>query len=386
MKKNLKRSAFVPAACLCIAWPLAHAQNAETGDTLQFRVGAALERDSNVLRAPDGPSDTVGILTAGARYDKQFSLQRVVLDAEVATHRHQDFSSLNYNTLNYNAAWNFAITPRFRGVLSATQNEYRDVSVATTGVSESNVRTERIQLIEGTYAPGGGFLAQAGLSHSSSEAEVARTLESSPSVRSLRLGTGYETARGSSVILQYRRGDGEYDNLATDFKENELSVIARWPVTAKTTLDGSIGYLERDHDGNPAFDFDGLVANVGVNWEITGKTSLNAGIERNLGSYEVASGGYVRSVRTFIQPIWRATAKTAVRLRYQREDRTWVTTAAAPDFNRSDDVNAFGVFVDWEPVRRVVVSGAIRTERRDSSIDAFDYRATIVGVGARYTF
>ena len=32
-----------------------------------------------------------------------------------------------------------------------------------------------------------------------------------------------------------------------------------------TTVDGRIGWLQRDHDGAPSRDFDGLVGNVGIN-------------------------------------------------------------------------------------------------------------------------
>ncbi|TFY99986.1 XrtB/PEP-CTERM-associated polysaccharide biosynthesis outer membrane protein EpsL [Ramlibacter rhizophilus] len=389
MSKKLRTNAWMPVACLCIAWPLAHAQNPETGDTLQFRVGAGVEHDSNVLRAPNGESDTIGILSAGARIDKRYSLQRIVLDAELAAYRHQDFSDLNYSTFNYSAAWNYAFTPRFTGVLSATQREYRDTTTATTGVTEAFVRTERTQLLEGTYAPGGGFLALAGLSHRTSDSEVARSIESSPSVTSLRLGTGYEFRSGARAVVVYRRGDGSYDNLAADFKENELAVEARLPLTAKTSVNGKLGWLERNHEGAAAagLDFSGMIANVEAAWEITGKTSLTGGFERDIGAYETAGGGNVRAWRTYIQPIWRATAKTQVRLRYAHETRDWNTnSAAAPDAGREDDVNTFGVFVDWEPRRNLLVTGTVRQERRDSNVNAFDYRANIVGVAAKYSF
>ncbi|MBL0420192.1 outer membrane beta-barrel protein [Ramlibacter sp. AW1] len=395
MQKKLNRWALVPAACLCIAWPLAQAQSVaeprpvdlDPGDSLQFRVGAGIEHDSNVLRAPNASSDNIGVLRAGARYDKRLSLQRIVLDAEVSAYRHRNFDSLDYETLNYTAAWNYAFTPRFRGVISANQREFRDLSVATTGVTSANVRTQRTQLIEGTYAPGGGLLARAGLSNSTSQADNARSLESSPSVRSLRLGAGYETARGSQAILQYRRGDGEYDNLASDFTENEWSVIARWPVTGRTTIDGRLGWLERTHDNAPAFDFDGVIGNINANWEITGKTALAAGIERDLGSYEAAGGGYVRAWTFYVEPVWNATAKTAVRLRYQHEDREWVTRSlAAPDAGRDDAINSFGINVDWEPVRNVIVTGGVRHERRNSTLNAFDFKSNRVGVAARYVF
>lgn len=394
MSKKLNKSAWLPAACVCIAWPMAHAQitpelprNTETGDTLQFRVGAGVERDSNVLRAPDAQSDTIGVLSAGARIDKQISLQRIVLDAEVATYRHQDFKDLNYTTLNYAAAYNYAFTPRFRGTLSSNQRQLRDLTTATSGVTESFISRERTHLLEGTYTPGGGFLAQAGLSHRSADSDDARSLESSPTVTSFRVGAGYEFASGTQGILQYRRGEGEYDNLATDFNENEIALVARYPLTAKTTLNGRIGWLERNHDTAPGLDFSGMVANLGASWEITGKTSLEGGFERDLGSYEIAGGGNVKVWRAYVQPVWRATEKIRVRLRYTHDTREWNTlSAAAPDAGREDDTNAYGAFVDWEPRRNLFITGSLRQERRDSNINAFDYRANIVGVGARFVF
>jgi len=387
VRKKLKSSAFLPAACLCIAWPLAQAQNAETGDTLQFRVGAGLERDSNVLRAPTGESDTIGLLNVGARIDKQYSLQRIVLDAELASYRYNDFSSLNYNTVNYEGAWHYAFTPRFRGVLSADQREYRDTTDATNGVTRTFVRTERTQVAEGTYAPGGGLLLQGGVVHRTSQSEAISSLDASPTITSVRVGVGYEQRSGSQAVLQYRRGDGRYDRLGIDFKENELAVVGQWALTGKTTLNGRLGFLERKHDNNPARDFDGWVGNLGVNWAATGKTSVDAGFARDLGSYENTGGGSVRIWRAYLQPVWRATAKTSVRLRYQHEKRDWSTLSGlAPDAGRSDSGNALGVYVDWEPRRNLHVTGSVRQERRDSSLNAFDYRATIVGLGARFMF
>lgn len=394
MSKKLNKSAWLPAACLVVAWPVAHAQmatelprNTETGDTLQFRVGAGLERDSNVLRAPVAQSDTAGIYSLGARIDKQISLQRIVLDAELATYKYQDFKDLNYTTLNYTAAYNYAFTPRFRGTVRADQREYRDTTTATTGVTQGFTARERNQRIEGTYTPGGGLLAQAGLSHRSSESDVPNSLDASPTVTSVYVGAGYEFASGTQAILQYRRGDGKYDNLATDFNENEIALVGRYPITPKTTLNGRIGWLERNHDTNSALDFDGLVGTLSANWDITGKTSLEGGFEREIGSYEVAGGGSVKLWRFYVQPVWRATEKIRVRLRYAFDSRDWSTaSAAAPDAGREDDTNAYGVFVDWEPRRNLFVTGSLRQERRDSNINAFDYRANIVGLGARFVF
>lgn len=387
MKKKLK-IALVPTVCLAVA-SLAQAQNRETGDTLQFRVGAGLERDSNVLRAPSKVSDTIASASVGARYDKQISLQRILLDIEAATFKHQDLSSLDYSTLNYNAAWNIAITPRFRGVLSADRRQYRDLTNATGGVTDSFIRSERNEVLKGTYTTGAGWLAQAGLSHRQSISENPRSLEATPSINSASVGFGRESPAGSSLIGEFRHGKGSYDNVGVgnDFTEREYALVARYPVSVRTLIEGRIGHLDREHDAAPQRDFSGTIGSLRASWEITAKTRLAGGFSRELGSYEFGTGGSVRGNRFFIEPVWKPTEKTAVRLRYQRETRDWdVPGGGTIDAGRSDRVNTASAAFEWEPRRNLLVTTALRSERRSSNVAAFDYNATILSLGARFTF
>jgi len=387
VNKKLK-TVLVPAVCLAVA-SLAQAQNPETGDTLQFRVGAGIERDSNVLRAPTAVSDTVATASVGARIDKQISLQRILLDIEAATFRHQDLSSLNYSTLNYNAAWNFAITPSFRGVLSADRRQNRDFTNATGGVTESFIRTERSEVLKGTYTTGAGWLAQAGLSHRQSISENPRSLEATPSVNSVSVGLGRELRSGTSLIGEFRQGKGSYENVGagSDFTEREYALVARYPVSVRTVIEGRIGRLDREHDAAPQRDFSGAIGSLRASWEITAKTRLTGGVSRDLGSYEFGNGGSVRGTRFFIEPVWKPTEKTAVRLRYQRETRDWdVPGGGTIDAGRSDRLNSASAAFDWEVRRNLLVTTALRSERRSSNVAGFDFKATIVSLGARFTF
>jgi len=387
VNKKLNKIAVVPVACMLVA--AAHAQNPETGDTLQFRASAGVERDSNVLRAPNKVSDEVGTLGVGVRYDKQISLQRIIIDAQARTHKHRDRSDLDYSTLDYNAAWNFAVTPRFRGVARATREQYRDITNATTGVNDSAVRSERVELLEGTYTTGQGWLGQAGLSHRQSRSDSNRALEASPSVLSTFVGVGREFRSGTQLMGRYRHGKGDYDGLSgpgSDFDESELSLIGRYPLSTRTSVEGRVGRLKREHDGAPQRDFSGTIASITGDWGITFKTSLQAGIARDIGSYEFGTGGAITGNRFFIQPVWRATEKIAVRLRYQRDQRAWSVAAGSPDAGRQDTLHFSSVSVDWEPRRNLVVTTGLRGERRNSNVALYDFSATIFQVGARFTF
>lgn len=392
MKKLSKRS-LIGMAALC-ALPAAvqaqlQAQEPYAGDTLQFRALAGLQHDSNVLRTRDGESDQVGVLGAGVTFDKQISLQRITIDAEANAYRHNDFSELNYETLNYNAAYNFSLTPRLRGLVSADRRQYRDVVDALGGGSAVDLRTERTEQVQGLYEIGAGWRAVAGLLQTRSRSEEPRAFESSPTVRSARVGAGYEFASGASIYARLRQGKGDYDNVVVgqDFKETEPDIVVRWPLTAKTTVDGRLGYLRREHDDGGEFrDFSGGVFNANLYWDVTAKTRVTGGFAREIGSYEFIGGGNVRTNRVYVGPMWMPTELVTVSLRYERERREWNVAAASPDAGRGDTTHYSSAMVEWTPRRYLTLQASLRGERRNSSIATFDYDATIVGVGAQLNF
>lgn len=366
----------------------ARAQDEPAGPVLQWRASAGLERDSNVLRALQATADEAAVLAAGLHLDKRWSLQRLTLDAEARRWHYRDFANLDYRTLAYEAAWNFRVTPRLEGVLSAQRRQYRDITDATPGAGSVFRRTERDELAQATWLGAGGWRALAGLSRRSSRSDDPRALESSPRVDSARLGGGYEFASGARVLAWLRRGDGHYeDRVAPDFRETEPTVSLHWPATEGTTLDLRVGRLRRAHDAEPGRDFEGTVGSLEAGWRYSPKTRVDLGLARDLGSYEFAGGGHVRGWRAHVSPTWHATAKLTLRLRLARETRAWqVAAAASPDAGRDDRLRQASLGLDWDVMRALRVSASVRREWRDSSLPSHDFRARLVSLAARLAF
>ena len=399
MKKKLPIHSTLTIASLIMVAPAALAQATATttaDDGLSFQARLGIEHDSNVLRQSGGAiSDTAWTAGVGLRYDRQFSLQRLRADVQWDTWRYNDASQLNFNTLNYALAWDWAVTPRFTGTVSADRRQYREVTTDPTGtVNRIGRRTERTELVEGGFGGVGPFRIVAGASRFESESSVPGSWDANPEIRYWHLGASYSTPAGSSITLRHRRGDGEYTDpvflaagpLNSDFRDDLTEVVVRWSATGKTTVDGRLGHLKRRHDLRPALDFDGMVGALNVTWDITGKTRLVGGWQRDVSASGLAQGGHVDSDRFYIAPVWQATGKTSFNLRYDHTRRDWENVPAlAPGFGRSEKLESFQVGVDWEALRTITVSGYARRERMKSSVNA-GYRANVYGVIARANF
>ena len=366
---------------------------ADSANVFQLRAGIGYEHDSNVLRQPTATADNIVTGLVGLKFDKRYGLQRFRGDVEFDAFKFQDQSSLDYNTLNYNAAWDWSVTPRVHGVISADRKQYRETFAdVLTGVNRVGRRTERNEVAEGIYELGAAWRVLAGVAHNSSKSTQPGSWDASPSVNSAHVGVGYELASGASITGRFRRGDGEYTDpsaaaAAGDFRDNETSVLVKWPITTKTAVEATAGHLSRKHSGAPQRDVSGVVGHAPGSWERTGKTRLLAGVAHNLSATGLATGGHVESNQFWIAPVWKPTVHTAVNLRYDHTKRTWEDVpGGSPDFGRNEKVQAVQLGVDWEPRPAYSVGAYVRNERLKSSLFFSGYRANIYGVNAKVYF
>jgi exopolysaccharide biosynthesis operon protein EpsL len=381
---------------MIMAAPAAFAQDASAEEGLHFGARLGVEHDSNVLRQTSGAqSDTAWTAGVGLKYNKQFSLQRVRADVQWDTWRYNDHSELNFSTLNYGLAWDWSVTPRLHGTVSADRRQYREVVTDPLTVSNRiGKRTERTELAEGAFDVAGPWQVLAGVSHYRAESNAPFSWDGLPDIVYWQAGVGYQAPSGSSLALRYKHGDGEYHDatfasfgaLNSDFKDSEVELSGRWSYSGKTTVDGRISHVKREHDAAPQLDFSGIRGALNVNWDVTGKTRLQAGWLRDVSATGLVTGGHVDSDRFFIAPVWHATAKTSVSLRYDYTRREWKDVPIGSfDTGRSDKIDSLQAGVDWQALRTILVSGYVRHERLRSSINA-GYTANVYGVKASYNF
>jgi exopolysaccharide biosynthesis operon protein EpsL len=363
-----------------------------SANIFQFRVGAGVEYDDNVLREANEISDTVVFGSVGLRADKAYGLQRFRADLDWTSYKYNDVSELDYHTFNYNLAWDWSVTPRVHGVVSSDRKEYRETFLdSTTGLNRTGVRTERVELAEGVYELGAAWRVLAGIAQTSSKSTEPGSWDGSPEVQSVHLGVGYELGTGTSLTARLRRGDGEYRDTSAgaatgEFDETETDVLLKWPVTAKTAVEGRLGYFDREHPGAPQRDFSGLIGNATVSWDITGKTRFLGGFSHYLTSTGLATGGSIESDQFWFGPIWKPTVQTAVKLRYEYTSRDWQDVPAGSlDIGRNDKYQNLMIGFDWEPRPSIAVSTSIRREKLKSNVFS-GYNANVFGVAARVYF
>src|SRR6185369_912676 len=73
-------------------------------------LGGSVSHDSNVFKLSNAQSDTLTTAFYGLRLDKLYSQQRFQADITQTHNRYSRFSNLNFDALDYRAAWLWQIS------------------------------------------------------------------------------------------------------------------------------------------------------------------------------------------------------------------------------------------------------------------------------------
>lgn len=141
---------------------------------------------------------------------------------------------------------------------------------------------------------------------------------------------------------------GSYDTVAnpnSDFIEPSFRVSHQ--ATAKTSLDGRVGYSFRDYDGPGAISSDGrMTYALGVNWQASERVSLRTELYRDFNPSYVSAGESfdtdgIQLQANYASPFWLLHFQT----HFAYEQADYYSTVAGRASNRSDDYFRFGASV-----------------------------------------
>jgi len=381
--------------------------SADPDDSFNLYLGLGTRRDSNLFRQPKGAeqSDTLDTTSLTLSLNKPYSLQRIYLDATLIDYRYRENDYLSYQAKNYNAGWNWSLTPRLHGVLSVdrteVQNSFVDYS-ASSPEQLKNVRRTENQRFNAEWEAFGGWRALAGISRVSQTNSQTFLEQSSYALTSRELGVKYAWRAGTFLQALRREGEGEYkerrlitfaevpapfnSQIDNGFRQNETELRFYVPLTGKSAVTARLGRQERRHDHFPDRDYAATIGRLDYAWQITGQISLAAALRRDVAAYQDFASSYYLADGLTLQPVWQISARAALRLKLDWEERQYRGGIFPGVKERRDTIQSASLAVDWNPARWASLSASLQRDARDSNFAGRDYRATMAMLTAQFNY
>ncbi len=387
------RSVFGALACAlaailspqaALAQPAAAAQE----DLLTLRLSRTPNWDTNVLRVVDevsdpqlargisGKSDRFIVDTVGLHFSKSYAQQSVLFDIDQTSTRYDKFSFLNRDALNYRAAWQWHLTPRISGTLSADQAGsvvgFDDTQVQT--LTTTVTRNRNLSIDAWLF---GGWHLLAGTARS--ERKTSQLFLAVPSSDQVMadFGLRYDTASRGSITVTRRRSRGVTEGQDVDrvnfidnvFTLTETDLRATWVTSGKSTLTAHLGRVERRHDNIPQRDFSAIAGDATFAWTPTSKLSVNLSATRVIAPFTTGTSATYRADDTLaFVPAWQASEKIRLNMRASRRTSTFlgpVVPVVGPP--RRDVLGSVLFGADWTAHPKVTLRATLQRDRRTST-------------------
>lgn len=380
---------------------LSSAARAAEGDVLRPYVGISVTHDDNIQGTSKAAiaagtpklSDTARRVEAGILFDKTISQQRLTANVNLDHTSFNRFSNLDYNGRDIAANWNWHVGSQFEGNLGATHSRtltsVQDSVTRNAAVDNGlpnqlpNIRTQNRQYFDGGWLLHPSWRLRGGLSHYELNYEQQGPQVADRRVKDGELGVDYLARSGSSFGVQFRRADGDFVNSPlANYTQDEVKARIDWKVSGKTDLLFLAGWVQRDHDQAPANDYSGFNGRVNGTWRVTGKTTLTAGVWREIGALDDQTASYSLNRGISLGAGWEITRQIRLDGIYQHERRDYTPAGLA----RKDLINYSALQLSYYPIPKLKILTSVYRTSQGSNVALNDYNNFGVSIGTRYEF
>ena len=380
---------------------------ADAGDV--FNVNATLSsfRDNNLFRlAPsadpksyglDGKSDTITTMAVGLNFNKVFGVQRLIADINLVDNTYQKNDYLNFQALNYDAKWLWAIGQRWTGDVIFDRSEALNTFSDYTNYNKRNVRTTTSARINANYWFHTSWAVVAGVYRTSVINEQAFLADSDYDANGYNFGLRFRPVSGNTLTARYTHMDGTYSkrkfNVASQFDngfiQDSMGFDLDWRLTGKSQFRGRLDYIKRQHEHFADRDYAGMVGNLDYIYAYSGKGTLTLGYKHSLDSFQQATSSYYVLDDFNLAAQWAATSQltASARVGYgQRAYKGEIVALPSGFAQREDKFTRLGFDLSYQPAIWVQLKAGVGLENRNVNYDTLDYkdRTGFISATAQY--
>jgi exopolysaccharide biosynthesis operon protein EpsL len=362
---------------------------------VMLRVGGSLSRDTNLFRAPDASADNIATAYAGISVDKSYAQQRIRADVTGTAYRYETFSHLDFEGLNYLGAWEWRVTPRISGTLSASRVESLADYSEFRNPGELNVLTTENYAALADAWLFGGWHVTGGFSQVRNRYSVPFPQEGSYRAGGGEVGVRWVARSENWLAFNLRSLDGRYVDRALDparlfddgFRRNEAEALASWRITGKSSLEGRVAHVDYRSNNFDERDFSGPAARLRLVWQATLKLGFNAAFTREIEPWSDDSASYRIDERVTLGAVWQPAARLTLRLEARRGASDF--RQPVPGFSgtpREDREGGVLFNAEWRALRNLVLNAAAQRYRQSSSDPAANFDGSQLSAGASLLF
>ena len=390
--------------CSCVTSTVAHADLSDTFSPFvatNFNYNSnlfALQNDQAALNVlgSNQTSDYISTLAAGVNMNWKLSQQVVAGHAIVNQSWFNTYKTLDNNGSDLALQWNWQVDDRLLGTIGITRTtQLGNLTYIQQPVNDTF--TTQTTFFTGGLKFDNHWQLNLGANAVSYDNSVVSQQPFNLTVNSVNAGMQYTSAKGSKVEWNNQFSTGNYPDIqyngitpVTDkFTQTDNGIKFDWIKSGKTQISGAINYTRHISPDNPAQSYAGATGRIETTWLITGDTTVDWQVYRNIQTYDTSTTSYQLVQGSTLVFTWLATSKITANLRLLSDGIDYPSNSGltAPGGSlRHDRVNIASAGVNYLLMRNTKLALSVERGVRASNANGFSYTYNSVTLGLQQSF
>jgi hypothetical protein len=381
-------SGATAAACALVALAPARANT-----TITLTGKGQYEHTSNVFELPTGMpipgtqdfqhGDSYYVYTGEFSLDHAWKAQDWSVILNTSELRYDHFTQLSHNEYKLYGNWKWQLGPRLDGTLSVLRQKImvpfaQLIQLQTqlaTGTEQRESATIGYQLLRRWRVEATGYTRT--LTEPLAEAPDLRLSESQILATLKYLGTA---GLNWGLSAGYMHGDYSHANgtLNPAYDQRSAALVATYLPTGRSNINVSLGYSRRTSAAG-IDNVAGLTGHLVYNHQLTGKTSIDLALERDISSYLTTSGSEIdTSARAGVS--WRPTYRISLSANYTWTYSDFPSQGIAAAADRMDHLQYSSLSINYQVRDWLLLKPYANVQVRRSNIPIERFNATRYGI------
>lgn len=360
-------------------------------DTINPYVASSILYDSNFLRlgknvnpllvtGKNTTSEIIKTVTAGVNADWQFfSRQHFLINANVNQNWFQNLTGLDYTGWNTEAKWNWVAGNYLSGNLGYKNQETMGSFSQLNGLVSNMLNTQ-------SYYGSGGYLfhpsgkVSVGFTRTDTVYDSITRRASNSILDDYQINLQYIKPTGDTIGLRFILENGQYpqreytstSTIDNSFTSYNYALTSSYQALEKIKVDGYAGIIQQNYVHLSVRDFTTWIAQIGLDWAMTEKTSMNLLVARNVMQSTNLYATFQSTQGVTLKPTWKATPKFALSLPLSYQQIQYLgNTGFDAAILQNQDYNDYtssrvGMTMSYQPLDNLSIGGQLNYEKRDS--------------------
>jgi exopolysaccharide biosynthesis operon protein EpsL len=357
---------------------------AQTEDNFKLRASLSGATDDNFFKTTNAAVfERITSQLVGVNVRLPVSLQTFTLDASLTSNQHQTNTNFDFEGQNYNAAWQWSLSPRLRGSLTSDRVESLNANNDSLISTLRNKNVTKNTALSAAYELGGPWQLTGGVSDTSTINERALIGQTDNKSSGVNAGLRYALASGNSLAYSLRSASGTSGN---DYRSNVHDFSANWIPSGNTSVNAHLAHLDQHFSATPHFDFSGVSGAFILKWRATGKINVTGSWQRDLNAYQTAGTTHTQTDTFNLGADWQLATRSSLGLNLRnavRDDQGNQNGTAATRQDRLQDIS---LRFNWQPHSSTTLGAALTHSTRSTNQTNADFVANQLSLSAQFLF